>query len=454
MRNLTREIAEFAASTKWTDVPAPAQEAVRRLVVDAVGCALLGHSVHDADSFETTVRTFAGDGEVTVIGSANSSAAAACLLNGYLITAATICDVHLATQCHVCPEVLPPAFAIAESTRVSGEELAVAIAVGLETAVRIGIGLGPQTMRKRGWHAPGIIGPLGGAVAGTRVLGGTVAEHVAALGIAGSQAAGTFAQWGTLTVKFHQSRGALSGLMAASLARDGFTSASDVLTSTDGGIFNTYAGGGDAAETQKGLGSRWELERISLRPWPVAAYLQGLAMALQPVLASAPHGAEPAQIVVQLSENSYALHGEMPWGSSFSARLSARYVAAVAVLDRALWLDQFSEQRVVDQVVDDLARRVKVSSDSTLPACGARVLVTWSNGATTTGEAVQTHGDPDTPISREELTAKFVRCGGALAPERVLASLAERWWHFDEEPDASVLIASLRNLQGLKEQGR
>ena len=71
-----------------------------------------------------------------------------------------------------------------------------------------------------------------------------------AFGLAGSQAAGTFAAWGTSSVKFHQFRGALSGLMAALLAEEGFVATRQFLTAPDGGFYSTYSGGdpGNAAE--------------------------------------------------------------------------------------------------------------------------------------------------------------------------------------------------------------
>ncbi len=65
-----------------------------------------------------------------------------------------------------------------------------------------------------------------------------------AFGLAGSQAAGTFAAWGTPTVKFHQCRGALSGLMAALLAQQNFVATREFLTAKDGGLYNAYVNGG------------------------------------------------------------------------------------------------------------------------------------------------------------------------------------------------------------------
>src|SRR6185437_1130861 len=100
-----------------------------------------------------------------------------------------------------------------------------------------------------------------------KLLGLDAERQRNAFGLAGSQSAGTFAQWGTPTIKFHQSRGALSGLLAALLAKQGFPSSTEILTHEDGGLFNTYSDGGDPEAVTDGLGERWELEAIGLRLW-------------------------------------------------------------------------------------------------------------------------------------------------------------------------------------------
>ena len=155
--------------------------------------------------------------ESSVIGGEHLSLAGATLLNGYLVTAVTMCDVHRATMTHITPEIVPPALAIAERDGLSGRDLLVAIAAGCEVTTRIGIGLDYPVFRARGWHGPGILGPFGAAAAVGSLLKFDADTMARAFGLAGSQAAGTFAAWGTPTVKFHQCRGALSGLMAALL---------------------------------------------------------------------------------------------------------------------------------------------------------------------------------------------------------------------------------------------
>src|SRR4029077_2725510 len=104
-----------------------------------------------------------------------------------------------------------------------------AVAAGFETTVRVGLGTRYPAFRAKGWHSPGVIGPFGGAAAAGKLLGLDAERQRNGLGLAGSQSAGTFAHWGTPTIKFHQSRGALSGLLAAVLAGTGFLSSTEVL---------------------------------------------------------------------------------------------------------------------------------------------------------------------------------------------------------------------------------
>src|SRR5262245_66143298 len=95
--------------------------------------------------------------EASIIGGDKLSLAGSTLLNGYLITAVTMCDAHRPTMCHITPEVVPPTLAIAERDGKSGRDLLVAIAVGSEVMTRIGNALDYSVFRKRGWHTPGVL---------------------------------------------------------------------------------------------------------------------------------------------------------------------------------------------------------------------------------------------------------------------------------------------------------
>src|SRR5918996_72442 len=127
--------------------------------------------IHETAQIEALAAAIDGPRASTVIAGPPRSLAGATLANGYKTPAVTVCDIHRPTLCHVTPEVVPPALAVAEQRDLGGRDLLVAIAAGLETVVRVGAGMRYPSMRARGWHSPGVIGPFGGAAAVGSLLG-------------------------------------------------------------------------------------------------------------------------------------------------------------------------------------------------------------------------------------------------------------------------------------------
>src|SRR2546421_391347 len=220
--------------------------------------------------------------------------------------------------------------AIPERDSLSGRDLLVALAAGFEITTRVGIGIDYPQFRARGWHGPGVFGPFGVAAAVGRLLRFDAECMARAFGLAGSQAAGTFAAWGTPTVKFHQCRGALSGLLAALLAQQGFVATKEFLSAPDGGLYRSYADGGKPELATAELGKRFELEQVALRLWPSASLLQGMNTALFDLIAQEPP--EPARVrklIVSLSKPAFAMHGALAhYQGKFEALISAHYTAA------------------------------------------------------------------------------------------------------------------------------
>jgi 2-methylcitrate dehydratase PrpD len=254
-----------------------------------------------------------------------------------------------------------------------------------------------------------VVGPFGGAAAVGKLRGLNADRQLMAFGLAGSQSAGTFAHWGTPTIKFHQCRGALSGLMAGLLAEQGFLASKEILAHKDGGIYNAYSDGGDPASVVAGLGRQWTLEQISLRLWPAASSVQSVITALL-ALAGA-HDLKPeniAEVRVGLSKGVYDMHGALAWDDKFKALLSMPYISSVVLHDRACWLDQFEPARVKDKAVDAFAReRVKVSIDSGIQGTAALVEIKTTAGATHTDRRMVAKGDAADPLSRAEIQGKL-----------------------------------------------
>ena len=381
----TQLLARFAAALTYDQLPDQVKEHCKNLLLDTLACALAGHQGEETQQVAALASSLAQSHESSVIGGDRLSLAGATLLNGYLVTAVTMCDAHRSTMTHVTPEVIPPALAIAERDAGSGRDLLVAIAAGAEVTTRIGIGLDYPAFRARGFHGPGVLGPFGAAAAVGRLRGFDAETMAKAFGLAGSQAAGTFAAWGTPTVKFHQCRGALSGLLAALLAEQKFLATREFLTAQDGGLYNSYSNGGKPERATDDLGRRWELEQIALRLWPSASLMQGMATALFDLLKQ--HKIEPSavkQLRVTLGQTAFDMHGKLPrYKGKFDALISGHYAAAVIVHDRALTLAQFEPARYDDPKLRRFAEeQVAIRLDPALAGVQAVVEVEMGGGAT------------------------------------------------------------------------
>ena len=120
----TQALAQFAAELKYDDLPDRVREHVKNVLLDTLACAVAGHQGEETDQVTALAAALAESKEASVIAGDRLSLAGATLLNGYLVTAVTMCDIHRPTLTHVTPEVVPPALALnvaipmADSTNV------------------------------------------------------------------------------------------------------------------------------------------------------------------------------------------------------------------------------------------------------------------------------------------------------------------------------------------------
>src|SRR6195952_4427246 len=372
----TQLLAAFAATLDVDRMPEPVLVQCKNLLLDALACAVAGHAGEETPQVAAFATALAPGLGTSIIGGNQGSLTGATVLNAFLITAITMCDAHRATLTHVTPEVVPPALAIAERDNLSGRDLLAALAAGFEVTTRVGIGLDFAEFRGRGFHGPGILGPFGAAAAGGRLLRFDAATMARGFGLAGSQAAGAFAAWGTPTVKFHQCRGALSGLMAALLAEQDFLATREFLTHKDGGLFATFSNGGKPEEVTRDLGKRWELEQIALRLWPSASSIQGMNTALFDALEEKLFKlADIKSIKIGLPTTVFNLHGKLSkYKAKFDALISAHYTAAIIIQDHVLTLDQFLPGRYDDpEIRKAAAKLIDIQADESLKDVQATV---------------------------------------------------------------------------------
>jgi 2-methylcitrate dehydratase PrpD len=445
---VTASLAGFAAGLNYERIPGRVRERCKDLLLDAFACALAGYAGDDTPKVIRFAETLAGRSrENSVIGGGGMSLTGAAMLNGFLITAVSMCDVYRPTATHLQPVVVSPALAIAERDDASGRALLVALVAGFEAAVRIAAGVDYTAFRARGWHGPGTIGPFGAAAAVGHLLRFDAAKMATAFGLTGSQAAGTFAAWGTPSVKFHQFRGALSGLMAALLAAQDFVATREFLTAPDGGFYPVYCGCEPKAQATASLGEHWEMEEIALRPWPTSAASQGMVSALFELIEKHDLDAGRTQrLRLRLSPAIYdAYVHRRTFKGKWEASASFYYTAAAALHDRSVWLDQFEPARYNDPKLQRFAQeRVELVSDEKLQGAQAIVEAELEGGRSLSARCDSPRGTPENRMTRPEIEEKFRKgAQGRLAREQVdfvLESIA----HLENLKSVAPLMRALR----------
>jgi 2-methylcitrate dehydratase PrpD len=430
--DVTGILARFAAALAYDAVPQRVRERTKDLLLDALACALAGYRGEDTAKVLRFVQSLGESHEASVIGGARLPLTGATLFNGFLVTAVSMCDVYRPTATHFQPVIVSPALAIAERDGASGRHLLVALIAGFETASRIAAGVDYAAFRSRGWHGPGTIGPFGSAAAVGRLRGFDAQRMAAAFGLAGSQAAGTFAAWGTPSVKFHQFRGALSGLMAALLAEQEFAATPSFLDAADGGFYATYCGGTALDAATADLGEHWELERIALRPTPTSAASQGIVTALFDLIREQHlDGARTQRLRLRVSPACYeAYKDRRTYSGKWQASASLLYTATALLHDRELWLDQFEPERYDDPALKRFSQEcVELLGDPALVAEQAVVEAELHDGSHLRARCEASKGTPENPLTRAEIEDKFRRAArDRLAPpavERVIEMVGE-----------------------------
>jgi 2-methylcitrate dehydratase PrpD len=421
--SITEQLAGFAATLSYDDIPPPVREQCKNVLLDTLACALAGHAGEETGQVSRFAKSLATSSESSVIGGDSLSLAGATLLNGYLITAVTMCDIHRSTLTHVTPEVVPPALLIAERDNMSGRDLLVALAAGFEVTTRVGVASDYPAVRARGYHGPGVYGPFGAAAAAGRLIGLSPEAMARAFGLAGSQAGGTFAAWGTPTVKFHQCRGALSGLMAALLAEQDFLATREFLTAKDGGLFNTFSNGGHPDQVMEGIGKRWELEQIALRLWPSASSIQGMNTALFDALEQRPFKLKDIKSAkIRMAPTVFNLHGKLSkYKAKFDALISAHYTAAIIIQDHVLTLDQFTPERYDDPAIRKAAAElIDIQADQSLKEVQAAVEFELTDGTKIAKRCDFPRGSAENPLTRAQIETKLrTYAKGRLSPQAI-----------------------------------
>ncbi len=447
-------LAQFAATLRWQDVPAPVQRRAEDLWVDWFGSVLAGQEARPVRS----IARFAisqgpqgsADGPSEVIGQdAATSPMMAALANAAASHVAEQDDVHNGSVFHPAAVVFPPAVAVAQSLGASGEQLMAACVAGYEVGIRVGEFLGRSHYKV--FHTTATAGTLAAAAAVGRLLELTPAQMQHAFGSAGTQSAGLweFLRTGADSKQLHTAHAAAAGLMAACLAQDGFTGAQDIFTGPQG-LAAGMSSDADPAKLTDGLGTRWATAETSFKWHASCRHTHPAADALLQVMQA--HGLQPgdiAQVTCHVHQGAIDVLGPVVSPVTVhQSKFSMGTVLGLAARFGHAGLTEFDAQYLAPETVA-LREKVRMVLDAEVDAAYpqrwiGKVTVLATDGRTLQGRVEEPKGDPGNTLTREEITAKALRLaayGSPGLPAARVAQAVDRLWRVAQWPRVQRLLA-------------
>lgn len=210
------------------------RERARQCVLDWIGVALAGSREPLVQILKAQALEDGGNAVASLVGNERAvSVRQAALINGAAGHALDYDDNVVAAHGHVTAGVLPAALAVAQARGLGGDALLRAFAAGFEMAGMVGQYVG-RAHYERGFHATCTVGSFGAACATSLLMGLDAEATAVALGIAGTQAGGLKAQFGTMCKPLHAGKAAENGVTGTQLAARGFTGRADLLEAPQG----------------------------------------------------------------------------------------------------------------------------------------------------------------------------------------------------------------------------
>jgi aconitate decarboxylase len=459
-RPVTRELAEFIAELRFDDLPAEVVAMARRCVLDSLGCGIYGSGTPWVDS---VVRTVALLGQATTASAwgrpVKADPLGAALINGTAAQGYELDDCHDQSMSHYGAGVVPAVLAVAEAMGpFDGRQVVLAVVAGFEVGTRVGNTVSPSAFH-RGFHPCGLTSTFGAAAAIAKLLELDTEQFVNALGLAGSQASGLMAsQFGAMAKRFHSGKASQNGILAALAAREGLTGVRDVLEAPYGGFCSTYSADYDLDYAVAGLGEHWEILRNGFKQYSSLASSQTTVDALRAIRERTGIGPEDVEkVLVETTETVY-VHCGWPYvynGETIAAQMNLPYTAAVTLIDGTAFIDGYTDQRLGDPQILDLAARVQVVVAPDLDALGkdemraVRVTVTTKSGQTHTEGVLYRSGHWKNPLSDQDLAAKFRNLASRVITDEAAAAIQDVVLQLEKSADpVAEIVAHVQRSRG------
>ena len=449
---LTQVLADFYIGLEFEDLSPQSVDRAKYFCLDYLGVAVRGAQTPSSGVVQRVVRSLGSGGGSVVMGTDQRAAPEyAALANGAAAHSLEMDDVSNHSSLHPGVVTFPAAFACGDMAGVDGRDLITAIAAGYDLTIRLGRAVDPRRHYARGFHPTSTCGTFGAALVAAKLLGLGADRTTWALGIAGSQAAGSleFLGQGAWTKRLHPGWACHSGLMAALLAREGFVGPTTILEGRDG-FLHGYTDDADGSIALQDLGGELYINRVSIKPHACCRYKQGpLDCVLEIVRRHDLKPQEVAQVTVGVLKagfNTVAVPEEQKRNprNVIEAQFSMAFGAAVALVFGRASLSEYTEENLDRPEVKELMSKVHCVQDPSLEANYPSQWPAWVEVQTLDGRRLRAEvqypkGDPENALTWDELKDKFRDLTGPIISSTSQDAIVEAVDSLEELADVRAL---------------
>jgi 2-methylcitrate dehydratase PrpD len=437
---MTKKLAQFVADTNNNDIPAPMYEHAKIALLDTVGVLLAGKEEPVTKKLLHLANFTGGKEQSTVIGhGVKKSVTQAALINGAASHALDFDDTSARFWGHPSCSLFPSLLALGELEHKSGRDLLAAYLIGLEVGFITADSVGEE-MYRAGFHNTGTLGIVASGAGCARLLGLDKDKASNALAIAATQNSGLKRSFGTMCKPFHAGNAAEGAVMAALLAKDGFTGADDIFEGPNGLLI---AYGGSVNDFAMGtLGRTWGVEDLFQKYHAACNWIHSpieAALAIKQKNKSL-RADNIKSIQIITSDIALATADVVQPRTGLEGKFSIPYCVASALESGNTGISAFTDEAVNSQKIKALIAKTKVSAHPKAEPFDARVIVETADGYRYSHDYNVMENIPTLEEKRVRVRKKFIETASPALGLPKTEKAAEMMLGIDGVNDVSKLL--------------
>ncbi len=417
MKSLAKSLSEFVSDLSFDKVPEEVKHQSERILMDTIGVILAGSQYSLAGKIlKNLLLDWQEIPEATLAGTCiRKSERTAAMANAMMAHSLELDDGSKYATYHPASSIVPTVLAVGEKGGLSPVDVLEAIIAGYEVSLRIGTSINPSHYLK-GFHPTGTVATFGTTTAACKLMKMSPEEIAHALGLAGSLASGInqYEVDGSIVKHLHPGNAASNGILAAKLAKGGFTGPEGVIEGRLG-FCHCFSDEFDMDRVLKGLGSSYEILTTYFKPYCSCRYVHYAIEATENALNGFDDRLKPEDISairVRTHRNAKQGSDNAEYMTPLHARLSLQYGIGSIVVRGHAGLVDYTEEALKDQTVRSIARKTTVHVDPEIQKVYPNprsmiVEIETVSGLRSESRIDHAKGDMENPMTDQELCMKL-----------------------------------------------